>query len=69
MWTKTASAALMHLNEESIMSDHKLPVPTPSDFKEAAQKSEDAGIADETSAMTNAIVKDEDAAAPEAHPS
>ncbi|MEG3089599.1 hypothetical protein [Sphingomonas sp. PB4P5] len=51
------------------MSDHKPSEPSPNDFKDTAQKSEDAGIADEGAAYTNAIEKDDEAEAPEAHPS
>lgn len=40
------------------MSDHKPSEPSPSDFKEAAQRSQDAGIADESAAYENAIEKD-----------
>ena len=50
------------------MSDHKPSEPSPNDFKEAADKSQDAGIADESAAYTKAIDK-EDSSEPEAHPS
>jgi len=35
------------------MSDHKPSEPKPSDFKETAQRSESAGIADESAAYAN----------------
>ena len=50
------------------MSDNKPSEPRPSDFEEAAGKSQEAGIADEGAAYTKGIEKDE-AAEPEAHPS
>lgn len=50
------------------MYDHKPSEPTPNDFKESADKSEAAGIADQGAAYTKAINKDE-AEEPEAHPS
>lgn len=36
------------------MTDHKPSEPSPSGFKESAQRSEDAGIADESAAYENA---------------
>ena len=50
------------------MTDHKPSEPNPTDFKEAADRSEDAGIADEGAAYTKAI-DETDAEEPEAHPS
>jgi len=50
------------------MNDHKPSEPKPSDFKETADKSEAAGIADESAAYTKAIDEDKDPE-PEAHPS
>ena len=35
------------------MADHKPEEPKPSDFKEAAQRSQEAGIADESAAYQN----------------
>jgi hypothetical protein len=58
------------VEKENDMSDHKPSEPTPDDFKEAAEKSEQSGIADEGAAYTNAIEKTEgEASEPEAHPS
>jgi hypothetical protein len=52
------------------MSDHKPSEPTLEEFREAAEKSEQAGIADEGAAYTNAIDKpDSEASEAEAHPS
>jgi hypothetical protein len=42
------------------MTDHKPSNPSPDDFSEAAQKSLDAGIADESAAYENAIDTDTD---------
>jgi hypothetical protein len=56
------------LAKEIIMTDHKPSEPSPNDFKETADKSQEAGIADEGAAYTKAIEKDE-AEASEAHPS
>lgn len=39
---------------ETVMADHKPEEPKPSDFKEAAQRSQNAGIADESAAYQNA---------------
>ncbi len=50
------------------MTDHKPSEPSPDDFKETADRSEDAGIADEGAAYTEAI-DDKDVEEPEAHPS
>jgi hypothetical protein len=55
------------------MTDHKPDEPKPSDFKETAQRSQEAGIADESAAYQNATPaadadqKPEDES--EAHPS
>jgi hypothetical protein len=54
--------------KEIIMTDHKPSEPSPNDFKETADKSQEAGIADEGAAYTKAIENDE-AEASEAHPS
>ncbi|WP_260599935.1 hypothetical protein [Sphingomonas endolithica] len=51
------------------MADHKPSEPTPNDFKDIADKSQQAGIADEGAAYTKAIEKDEAEEASEAHPS
>lgn len=53
------------------MPDHKPDEPKPSDFKESAQRSQDAGIADESAAYQNASRKEQGAAEQEseAHPS
>lgn len=53
------------------MSDHKPSEPGPQDFKEAAQRSQDAGIADEGAAYSNAASVEEDEATsePSGHPS
>lgn len=50
------------------MPDHKPSEPGTSDFKEAAQRSEDAGIADESAAYDNAIEKDGPASIDEGDP-
>ena len=50
------------------MPDHKPSEQSPNDFKETADKSQDAGIADEGAGYTNAIGKEE-GSKPEAHPS
>jgi len=42
------------------MADHKPNEPKPSDFKEAAQRSQDAGIADESAAYQNAASSSDD---------
>ena len=52
------------------MSEHKPSEPSPNDFGNVADKSGQAGIADEGAAYTKAIEKEEGAASePEAHPS
>ncbi|WP_181814857.1 hypothetical protein [Sphingomonas aracearum] len=50
------------------MTDHKPSEPTPADFKESAQRSEDANIADESAAYENASEKPAQEES-EAHPS
>jgi hypothetical protein len=65
-WAKRVVAA----EEEHDMSEHKPSEPTPSDFGNVADKSEQAGIADEGAAYTKAIDKEEGTASEtEAHPS
>jgi hypothetical protein len=44
------------------MTDHKPSNPSPNDFSEAAQKSLDAGIADESAAYEKAIDADDEVA-------
>ncbi|OWK32367.1 hypothetical protein [Sphingomonas mucosissima] len=44
------------------MADHKPEEPKPSDFQEAAQRSQDAGIADESAAYQNAAEKSDEEA-------
>jgi hypothetical protein len=44
------------------MTDHKLSNPSPDDFSEAAQKSLDAGIADESAAYEKAVDADDEVA-------
>jgi hypothetical protein len=44
------------------MTDHKPSNPSPDDFSEAAQKSLDAGIADESAAYEKAIDADDEVA-------
>ncbi len=53
------------------MSDHKPSEPKPSDFKETAQRSQDANIADESAAYQNAAQPTEggDERESEGHPS
>lgn len=58
------------------MADHKPEEPKPGDFQEAAKRSQDAGIADESAAYQNAAQQSGDSAASgaaegeaEAHPS
>jgi hypothetical protein len=58
--------------KERAMSDHKPSEPKPSDFKEAAKRSQDAGIADEAAAYQNASQPTEsgdDEKESEGHPS
>jgi hypothetical protein len=58
--------------KESPMSDHKPSEPKPSDFKETAQRSQDANIADESAAYQNASQPTEggsDETESEGHPS
>ena len=59
-------------NEESSMSDHEPSEPKPSDFKEAAQRSQEANIADESAAYQNAAQPTEEGSREqesEGHPS
>jgi hypothetical protein len=58
---------VLQFEEEPVMSDRKPSEPTPADFKEASEKSVEAGIADETAAYTKASENQEGES--EAHPS
>jgi hypothetical protein len=67
-----AARAFFRRNQESSMSDHKPSEPKPSDFKEAAERSQDANIADESAAYQNAAQPTEEGAEEqegESHPS
>lgn len=64
-------SALKLGNKERPMSNHKPSEPKPSDFKETAQRSQDANIADESAAYQNASPTEDGAEEKdsEAHPS
>ena len=54
------------------MTDHKPSEPSPQDFKETAERSQEAGIADESAAYAEAAATDQDDQAKSessAHPS